>query len=40
VGELCGMIGRQAQPVSQKTRELVAYAEEMKARMQGKKHGQ
>ncbi len=40
MGELCGMLGRQAQPVSQKTRELVAYAEEMKARMQGKKYGQ
>ena len=40
MGELCGMLGRQAQPVSQKTRDLVAYAEEMKAKMQRKKHGQ
>ena len=40
MGELCGMLGRQAQPVSQRTRDLVAYAEEMKAKMQRKKHGQ
>ena len=40
MGELCGMLGRQAQPVSQQTRDLVAYAEEMKAKMQRKKHGQ
>ena len=40
MGELCGMLGRQAQPVSQQTRDLVAYAEEMKAKMQSKKHGQ
>jgi hypothetical protein len=40
MGELCGILGRQAQPVSQKTRDLVAYAEEMKAKMQRKKHGQ
>jgi hypothetical protein len=44
IGELCGMLGRQAQPVSQQARDLVAYAEEMKAKMhskkQGKKHGQ
>jgi hypothetical protein len=39
MGEVSGMLGRRAQPVSQKTRDLVAYAEEVKAKMQKGKHG-
>jgi len=39
IREAAGMLGQNVQPVSQRTRDLVAYAEEVKARMCRSTHG-